>query len=100
MPTPKLRVTNRTTSTQSIKIQMKYSSAGTAPGLTELVNPDGREVPFVRSGTIDRAYINSDINLEMVKSVAPGGGGLNQFEIIIKRGADTISVVATETDNQ
>lgn len=35
MPTPKLKVTNRTTSTQSIKIQMIYSSAGTAPGLTE-----------------------------------------------------------------
>lgn len=97
-----LKVTNNSPK-KIINIQMYYSSVGIPhkdPNPTKDINPGEKEITCPRLGSISKALINDDATLEMVKSPAPSGGGFNQFEIIIQRGADTISVVAVESDSR
>lgn len=97
-----LNVTNNSPK-KIINIQMYYNSVGLPPKdpkPTKDINPGEKEIPCPRLGSISKALISNDETLEMVKSPAPGGGGLYQFEIKIQRGADTISVVAVESDGR
>lgn len=95
--TPKLEVTNK--SSKEIFIEMYFNSATTPHSKTENVAVNGKG-KFPRNGTVIKALVNNNKDLEMSRSETKPGSGLFKFEIDKKVGTDTISVVAVETDGQ
>lgn len=95
--TPKLEVTNK--SSIKIFVEMYFNSATTPHLPTDNIEPTKKE-KFTRDGTIIKALVNNNKDLEMSRSETQPGSGLFKFKIDKKVGTDTISVVAVETDSQ